>query len=131
MHEAIITKPFRGYGYETFWHTADAQVIHKKNHWVTNQAHSGWLDIVLDLGIPIGLLVIIWMLWTFQRIVNLARRNRAFVAPAAVTLYMFIANCTESLLPNHSGLLFVLLIALGAIASRQNFNSTDKPDTCR
>ncbi len=128
VQEAIKTKPFLGYGYETFWHSADAQIIHKKNQWVTSQAHSGWLDIVLDLGIPAGLLVIIWMLWTFQRVAHQAHRNRVFVAPAAVLLYMFIANCTESLLPNHSGLLFVLMIAISAIASRQNFHLKQNSD---
>jgi len=103
VQDAIKTKPLQGFGYETFWHTD----------------HSGWLDAILDLGVPVGLLVILWMLWTFQRMILLASRNRAFVAPAAVLLYMFIANCTESLLPNHSGLLFVLMIALGVVASRQ------------
>jgi len=123
VQQAINSKPLRGYGYETFWHTSDAQVIHKKNQWVTGQAHSGWLDAILDLGLPVGLLVIAWMFWTFQRMVQLASRNRAFVAPAAVMLYMFVANCTESLLPNHSGLLFVLMIALGVVASRQRSHS--------
>ena len=119
VQDAIKTKPLQGFGYETFWHTDDAQLIHQKNQWVTGQAHSGWLDAILDLGVPVGLLVILWMLWTFQRMILLASRNRAFVAPAAVLLYMFIANCTESLLPNHSGLLFVLMIALAVVASRQ------------
>jgi len=101
--------------------TPVAEVTMTKS-WVTGQAHSGWLDAILDLGVPVGLLVIIWMLWTFQRMTVLASRNRAFIAPAAVSLYMFVANCTESLLPNHSGLFFVLMIALGVLASRQFSN---------
>ena len=124
--DAIQAKPWPGYGYETFWHSADAKVIDKKNQFVASQAHSGWLDTFLDFGIAAGLLVIAWMFWTLQRSIYLASRNRAFLAPASVLLYMFIANCTESILPNHSGLLFVLMIAMAAITSRKKLSSTQQ-----
>ena len=122
--EAITNKPWRGHGYETFWHTEDANIIHSKNQWIAHKAHSGWLDVMLDLGVAVGTMIILWMAWGLWRVAALAKRNIYFIAPTALTVYMFSSNSTESLLPNHSGLLFVLLIALYAITSRHKSESS-------
>jgi len=76
--EAISNQPWRGHGYETFWHTDDANFIHDRNQWIAHQAHSGWLDIMLDLGVVIGATIILWMVWSFWRVATLAKYNKNF-----------------------------------------------------
>ena len=67
---AIMAKPILGYGFAAFWNhdSALVQTIWKYTGWEAPDAHSGYLDALLQLGI-VGLAA---CLWVWSRIVSLA-----------------------------------------------------------
>jgi len=68
----ISLKPIFGYGYAAFWNQSSvlAQTIWRDIGWQAPDAHSGYLDVLLQLG-AVGF---IFCLWTWGRIISRTRR---------------------------------------------------------
>jgi exopolysaccharide production protein ExoQ len=54
----IMTKPLLGFGYTAFWSTADAERIRLVVNWDVMNAHNGFLEMALGLGL-VGLAIFI------------------------------------------------------------------------
>jgi O-antigen ligase len=96
----IAKHPFVGYGYSAFWlglagESANTVLI---TGWAENQAQSGYLDVMLQLGL-LGLIPLVWMLGRglIQASRALNPRNTAATQAATVLLLVLIVeNVGES-----------------------------------
>lgn len=135
---AIAERPILGYGYSAFWLPWDsspsAPVI-RALQWETPNAHNGFLDLALQLGV-VGL-----ALFVAGFTVAVARAVRALRAthtadglwPLLFLCYLLLYNTTESLLAVQHNVLWVLYAAtvcsaLLPRAARQAESHPTEPD---
>src|SRR6185295_2852167 len=55
--QAMVTNPLLGFGYESFWLGDRLTYLWKRHPWQPNQAHNGYLEVYLNLGI-VGLTIL-------------------------------------------------------------------------
>lgn len=107
----IAEHPLLGYGYSAFWST-EAESINPFVNWKPGQAHNGYLEICLDLGIA-GLVLTLLLL---QNGLRRARQLRRFynydagVWMLLVTVLVLVHNGAESDFMKMSIMWFVFLI---------------------
>lgn len=123
---ATTQKPVTGFGYNSFWHSHYSDNIHAKNGWIAVQAHSGWIESILDLGWIVAIAFFLWMLWSVFRYLDRWRlsNNTEALTISVIFSFIFLANCTESLLPNHSGFLMVLFTAFSYLSVADKASKT-------
>jgi O-antigen ligase len=100
---AVAERPWLGYGYATFWNpdSRTARYIWQAIDWEAATAHNGYIDIMLQVGIP-GLLAYVWM-WgsVIYYAACAARRGNA---PEAIWILLYMTmnvllNMDEGPLP--------------------------------
>jgi O-antigen ligase len=93
----MTRNPWLGTGFESFWLGSRLEKIWELNWWHPNEAHSGYIEVFLNLG-WVGIVLFALILVSGYRKVLLAMRR----APEEGRLrlaFLFIAlayNCTES-----------------------------------
>jgi O-antigen ligase len=91
------TNPLLGTGYESFWLGSRLLAVWRSSVGAINEAHNGYLEIYLNLGI-IGLLLLVAFLIASYR--TICRRLKPFSALASLTLAMWTTlifyNVTEA-----------------------------------
>jgi O-antigen ligase len=128
-------RPFLGYGFTTFWTTDRISRISEDENWGVSAAHSAYLEVVLDLGLP-GLLlylatlaVSVRVLWRRLR----THRNASLVFSAATLSGLCVIGLTESELPfRTSPIYFYGLIALllPFVLRNEDEATNDDPRLC-
>ena len=111
--------PMFGAGYGSFWDLGPTGPIFQYAHdWVTevNQAHNGYLGLLITIGLP-GTLIVLFatLVWPVQR---LLRGGDAPVRPLAAAILLFCLghNLTEAMLFDRDALSQVfLMIALSLL----------------
>jgi O-antigen ligase len=112
-----------GYGYGVFWRTeGPAEQVWQRSQFRIPHAHNGWLELALQLGIPLTLLMAGWMLWLGARIlrrlcVDCEEEDRI----AAITLFGLwlcfnVLNLAESVLFRQNEILSVLIFSVAVSA---------------
>jgi exopolysaccharide production protein ExoQ len=99
--DAIKERPILGYGYGVFWRwglNGDARELLASIHWNgIMQAHNGYLELCLDLGLP-GLFLFGWgFIASVRRAARLFHREHNSYARWALLYLIFFAfyNCVE------------------------------------
>lgn len=100
--EAVVKRPWLGYGYDGFWRVKSlgGEVVLEES-WAASDAHNGYLDVVLQVG-TVGLAIFLLLYSVFLRLA--VRRLRPVRASyddlfAGLILFIFLfANLTESYL---------------------------------
>jgi exopolysaccharide production protein ExoQ len=93
----IAQRPWTGYGYSAFWieDSRIVQYIWQAIDWQAPSAHNGYIDIILQIGIPglaAYLVMWVWIIWTAMR------AAAAGDAPAAIWVLLFmLVNLTLNL----------------------------------
>ncbi len=103
-----------GSGYENFWLTSFSQVWSKYS-FRPNQAHNGYIEIFLNLGLAGFILFIIYLINSFRKVVRLMEGNKTFYGLILVYVIMILFNnITEAffLKPN---LEWFLLLYMGVV----------------
>ncbi len=114
---ALGERPVLGHGYGAFWSSSEsaARIIAQLD-WTVPNAHNGFLDLALELGVPgvgLGALVIGGLLVQGLRDVRDGALQRAALRlPVAAVLV--VINLTESGLLQQNVLVTVLLVAAAA-----------------
>ena len=121
--ESIAKRPLLGYGYQAFWLGLEGESyrVILAVSWVLAQAQSGFLDIVLEMGLVGLTLVLLVFGFAFRdAVVCLFRcrdhaRLRAVEWYLAVVLLTFIYNLDESFLfePKHLGSMIFVIACVG------------------
>ena len=97
--DAIREKPLFGWGYMAFWtpDSPSATYIQNQIRWPAPNAHNGYLELTLGLGL-VGLAALgVTALWTVRRVVAAAGRHSDLAALLTIiSLQMLVANLTES-----------------------------------
>ena len=107
---SMVKNPIIGFGYESFW--LGARLQYMVEHWgIGNQAHNGYLEMYLNLGL-VGLFFLLgWILFGLRNV----NRHLATDYPAAMLRFCFIVvvvlyNYTEATFygPNSLWMLFFI-----------------------
>jgi exopolysaccharide production protein ExoQ len=117
--DAIQLHPLRGYGYGTFWRTdGPAKQVWERSRFRMPHAHNGWVDMALQLGIPLTLLLVGWTLWLGARVLRGVRGDCGESGKAAaITLFglwlcLNVLNLAETVLFSQHQILSVLLFSI-------------------
>ena len=91
-------QPILGYGFDSFWTPTRIEDVSKDQEWIIGQAHSGYFDMLLSLGIPgavfYSTLLVYCIGWsTYQ----FYRGRDTYGAWAAILVFLAIHNLTESI----------------------------------
>jgi O-antigen ligase len=97
--DAVRERPVFGWGYMAFWtpDSTSATYIQNQIRWPAPNAHNGYLELALGLGL-VGVAGFAGTaLWTARRIVTTAANNSDLAAMLTIiSLQMLVANLTES-----------------------------------
>lgn len=119
MWEAVLDmverRPFLGYGYSAFWTDREgpAGEVWRAIGWTTPNAHSGYLDLLLQLGL-IGMgIFLIGALVALVRAVKGAHRFRSSLTlwPPLLIAFVLLYNFTETTLLQQNTIIWVLYVA--------------------
>lgn len=94
--------PFIGAGYESFWLGDRLKRLWSIHHWMPNQAHNGYLEIYINLGM-IGLtLLCIFLLSTFIQLSNSLATEFPFgIFGLLLLCSLLLYNVTEAAFKSH------------------------------
>ena len=119
----ISRKPFLGYGYEGFWGTAGspADLLRQIVGWPAPNAHSGFLESLLAVGWIGSSLLLIALVITTVKAIQLVRTTRQSYAtcPVLIIVFLLLSNMTESTLFNHDVWLLFIWASLSSISIPQ------------
>lgn len=115
--EAISDRPILGHGFQSFWQT-DALVYSGSTveTWaaVAYNGHNGYIDTMIDMGVPGLILTVIWLV--ILPIRDLGRAQKFDNSPAMtrlftrVWLYTLVLTCLESTFYQGGGALWFCLL---------------------
>lgn len=105
-----------GYGYGGFWlgFQGPSAPVWRATGWNPPNAHSGYLDLMLDLGV-VGLIIFVLVIVVALRYAfALARRGKTLDAafPLIFLIFFLVSNVTESYLVAYNSLSWVLFVAV-------------------
>ena len=121
---AITQKPWLGFGYGAFWQPENSifALVSRKAGWHAVNAHNGFLQVVLDIGL-IGLALVLCLLCTvIWRSLKEVRVNSSPLAlwPVLYLCVFVVANMDEALLLVYNNVyweLFVTILVSTSLAS--------------
>ena len=94
----ILRRPMLGYGFEAFWNPTRVETISEEVGWGLREAHNGYLELLLSLGI-VGLLaalasVLAGIIAAVRGSVKL--RDPAYALPLGMLVFGILASVMES-----------------------------------
>jgi len=130
----IEKKPWLGYGYGAFWlkDNSESSTIIQTVQWNAPNAHNGFLDLWLGLGL-LGLLVfLIGFVVNLLRAIYLIRLDETYVNMWLLIYITFIifSNLTETTLLEQNSLEWILYVAVvfSSKISTQKFGKMESLD---
>lgn len=133
---AVASRPFTGYGLQSFWQT-DALVNGGKaaSTWAVTaaNAHNGYLDQLINGGVPLLILMVIWLVFLPCHHASLALRRkhdpaltRLFIR---VWLFSLFFSCLENpFFSNNGPIWFTMLISVFGLRLQAHANLVKKPE---
>ncbi|RMF68399.1 MAG: O-antigen ligase family protein [Cyanobacteria bacterium J069] len=111
-----LQRPILGYGYSGFWGDWDSPgaAVWKEHGWLAPNAHSGFIDLWIQLGFVGAAIFLVGFLLVLFRGFHLSRR----IHPSAYTwiiiylIFTCLINSTESSLMNNNSLNWILLTSI-------------------
>jgi O-antigen ligase len=124
VSDAIMRRPWLGYGYASFWRYqgVDLAAVISTIHWAAPHSHDAYLDLCLDLGLTGLVVFLIGATATISRAVKFFQEGDRPSArwPLVFLLYFFMYNLTESeLLRSHSTLWLFYVSVYVSLAVRR------------
>ncbi len=127
--EMIAKKPWLGYGYGAFWDdSVESSIVIQTVQWNAPNAHNGFLDLWLALGLVGVLVFVIGFVINLLRALYLMRWNQTYenLWLLIYFTYMIFSNLTETTLLEQNSLewiLYVSAILSSKLSTRANSNS--------
>ncbi|CEJ11592.1 O-Antigen ligase [bacterium YEK0313] len=118
--ESIMARPVTGYGYQSFWRSeALLHGFREEDTWATmaNDAHNGYLDLLLTVGIPGFVLAMLFLVLLPLRYIDKAeqRGNRPALTVLFTRIWLFVlfTACLESIFfATGDAVWFMLLVSI-------------------
>ena len=127
---AIADRPLLGYGFGEFFKPGDLNAVLAS--WTPGQAHNGFLQVALDLGLAGLALVIQAFLVGFKRAAALfwEHRDLASLWPILAMVYILLTNLTEAGLVNVHDVRWIIFVAAFLFASDAGLKPKGKRLPC-
>ena len=115
--EMVEKQPWLGYGYNGFWLGLEGEgsaYVWRASGWTPPNAHNGFLDIRLDLGL-LGLLIYLTGFFTsFLRGLVWVRQSKTSenLWPMIYFIYTLLGNFTESTILGANSIIWVIYVAV-------------------
>lgn len=111
-------RPFFGYGFQGFWTPEHILRVSDSQDWLIMHAHSGYLNVVLELGyVGLGLFVLILLLGTLRSYAYFrATRDPGWLFMTALLTWAIVASFFDSHLLSTSLRNFFCTLALAKLA---------------
>ncbi|MFQ3615824.1 MAG: O-antigen ligase [Cyanobacteriota bacterium] len=114
--EMIKQRPWLGYGYQAFWDglNGPSAVVWRAEAWKVPDAHNGFLDLLLQLGI-VGMVVFLvgYFANAMGSIIRLRRMTGSeFIWPVPFLIFMILSNLPETSLMRANDIFWVLYVAI-------------------
>lgn len=111
--DKILERPWLGYGFAGFWHGLDGESAYvvRAVRWATPNAHNGYLDFILQLGI-IGFTLFLLVFWTtLLRTLTLIISDFRWehLWPLLFMFYTVIANFAEGALLSQNDFFWIMI----------------------
>jgi len=108
---AMDTNPIFGVGFESFWMGDRLKILWEKHWWHPDEAHNGYLEIYLNLGV-VGLFVLAgWIIASFRKIrLGLLTNLQLGRFQMGLLVAVLLCNWTESAFKGLSLIWFIFFI---------------------
>jgi O-antigen ligase len=128
VFSAILERPLLGYGYDAFWGGVggkDAYVLRGAG-WLPGTAHSGFLDLLLELGITGAIIFCAHFILALRRAILRINSGTMIAAiwPLTYLTFMVLANLAESPILRQHSLYWILYVAVTTSLSLSNDGAT-------
>jgi exopolysaccharide production protein ExoQ len=130
MLEKIQERLWFGYGFDGFWHGIYGESFYVRNavRWDLPNAHNGYLDLAIEIGI-VGLALLMLAMWVYF-VKGLAILKNDFswphVWPIAFIFYTLMINMSESSLANQNSFQTIMMTIAFTSVSLE-FNQLFRP----
>ena len=118
LFEMIQDKLLLGYGYEAFWNGQGSPSMRVINQlfWIPNDAHNGYIDIVLSIGIIGFALVVLKVIELFKNTKSLfnINKNAKYLIVISMIVYVLLLNVTSTSILVQNSIFWILLVSLSA-----------------
>jgi O-antigen ligase len=113
--DQIWKRPWLGYGYQAFWQEkGEAEYVWRSIHFIVFQAHNGFLNLGVELGL-IGLsLFVLSLIFTYIRAIKWARLSSSLADlwPIIYVTFLLMYNYSENTNVEPTSLYWVLYVAV-------------------
>lgn len=116
----VAERPWTGYGFSAFWgrESIPAAFVRQETQWPVPSAHNGWIDLLVQLGWPgavaAGALIATAAVLVVGRLGGMGARE-GYWSLAYLAVFLLL-SLSESVLMNHAGLPWTLMLAIVARA---------------
>ena len=116
----VAERPWTGYGFSAFWgvDSVPAAFVRQETQWPVPSAHNGWIDLLVQLGWPgaimAGALIGVAAALVIARLGGMGARE-GYWSLAYMAVFLLL-SLSESVLLNHAGLPWTLMLAIVARA---------------
>jgi exopolysaccharide production protein ExoQ len=116
----VSQRPALGYGFGSFWGERHVQEIYLAQRWPVTEAHSTYIQQLLDVGVVGLTLYLLVMAAAVRRAIRRlkATRDRAYAFMICVLAYFIVVGSLETTHPNPGFLTFLLSWTLAFLAFR-------------
>jgi len=126
---SLVKNPLIGFGYESFWLGDRRQYMNE--HWgIVSQAHNGYLEMYLNLGLIGVLFLVIWVFWGLKNIFRHLKVDYPDgIFRLCFLLIIVIYNYTEATFYGVSNLwllFFVAAMVPGGLVNEGELKTTTK-----
>lgn len=132
--ERLWHRPWFGYGYHGFWEeTGESVYVFRAVHYLVYQAHNGFLNIAIELGL-LGLLCYsLSMLFTYIRSLKWVRSDHtsAELWPITFVTFLLMYNYTETTTVEANSIFWVLFVSVSLSLKRIQWVKLEKKSEIR
>jgi O-antigen ligase len=122
--ESAQDKLLLGYGYGAYWNgvgSPSADVIDQLM-WIPNDAHNGYLDIILSIGV-VGFIFVSWkIIDIFLSVKTLYNNNREikYLLIISIIVYILLVNITSTSILKQNSIFWILLVSISIGINKSN-----------
>jgi O-antigen ligase len=111
--DAVYERPVLGYGYKSFWLNAGSSDPNDRTGTWATQAHNGFLEIGLDLGVVGVSILVVFLLMALSRAIRVFWRGRDLYSawPLFALMAFIITDLTEATMVKYNDVTWVIFVA--------------------